>query len=135
MQEARREAAAAAEAAEHASGSESDEDVPELDEEDDEDDEEEEDVPSDSDEDSDAFYSADEVDEDDDGETDTSDSRIKVLSVLELEELFTKSAPDLSSKPRISSLPWLLVMLTVSSVCRCQWKSANEGYSRSGGVS
>ncbi|KAL0580818.1 hypothetical protein V5O48_001194 [Marasmius crinis-equi] len=45
--------------------------------------------------DSDAFYSADE-DEEDEGE-EIQDPRIRVLSVLELEELFNKSAPDLSA--------------------------------------
>lgn len=99
LQEARREALAAAELAAEQEGSESDGSDAEdgekpptspVGEESDEDDSDEEEENESDDED---FYSADE-DEEDFNHTD--DPRAKVLSVLELEDLFLQKAPDMA---------------------------------------
>ncbi|KAK1228660.1 hypothetical protein PQX77_008254 [Marasmius sp. AFHP31] len=100
LQQARRDALAAENAAPDSAGDELDP-AGQEDEQEEEDEEASEDVDSASDDegdasdDSDEFVSADEDAEEE--EEDIQDPRIKVLSVLELEELFTKSAPGLSA--------------------------------------
>ncbi len=84
-----------------------------------EDDEEE--SQSGSDDDDDAYYSADEQEEE---LYATDDPRAKVLSVLELEDLFIKMAPDLSGKSFLT-LFWS-VSESVSSLCRFRRKNTSK---------
>lgn len=73
---------------------------------------------SESDE-SESFYSADSED-DSEADSEDEDPRVKVLSVLELEDLFLKKAPPLSS--RLFLARSTKAVLTSSSLFRCQWE-------------